>query len=159
MVVPCACYVGRSLTRRDHKGKVMISEIKYGVHVISNLNQLMGEKMKRDFDLIRLLLLELEGEVSVDLSSYNQDQVNYHKALIKEAGFVEGIIHYRSGITDIPDCVILKRLTWEGHEFLDKAKNDKVWNKAKSIIKEKGVSLSLDALKIAISEAVKMLLS
>jgi hypothetical protein len=54
---------------------------------------------------------------------------------------------------------MLKRLTWEGHEFLDKAKNEKVWNKAKSIIKEKGISLSLDALKIALTESVKVLLS
>jgi len=116
--------------------------------------------MKRDFELVRILLMELEGEQEVDLSSYNPEQVNYHKALVKEAGFAEGIIHYPSSHpTDIPDLTILKRLTWEGHEFLDKAKNEKVWNKAKSIIKEKGISLSLDALKIALTESVKILLS
>ncbi len=115
--------------------------------------------MKRDFELVRQLLLKLEGEESVDLSSYTQEQLNYHKALIKEAGFAEGIIHYPSTLrTDVPDRAILKRLTWKGHEFLDKAKNDKVWNKAKTIIKEKGVSLSLDALQIALGEAVKMLM-
>ena len=42
--------------------------------------------MKRDFDLVRLLLIELEGEEEVDLSSYTPEQVNYHKALVKEAG-------------------------------------------------------------------------
>ena len=116
--------------------------------------------MKRDFELVRILLMELEGEQEVDLSSYNPEQVNYHKALVKEAGFAEGIVHYPSShSTDIPDLAILKRLTWEGHEFLDKAKNEKVWNKAKSIIKEKGISLSLDALKIALTESVKILLS
>lgn len=67
--------------------------------------------MKRDFELIRLLLLELEGEESVDLSSYTPEQVNYHKALIKEAGFAEGKIHYPSANrTDIPDRAILSRL-------------------------------------------------
>jgi len=116
--------------------------------------------MRRDFELIRLLLLELEGEESIDLSSYSADQMNYHKALIKEAGFAEGNIHYPSTHrTDVPDRAILKRLTWDGHEFLDKAKNEKVWNKAKALIKERGVSLSLDALKIALTESVKMLLS
>ena len=116
--------------------------------------------MKRDFELVRILLMELEGEHEIHLSSYNPQQVNYHKALVKEAGFAEGIIHYPSSHpTDIPDLTILKRLTWEGHEFLDKAKNEKVWNKAKSIIKEKGISLSLDALKIALTESVKILLS
>jgi len=116
--------------------------------------------MKRDFELVRKLLLELEGEESVDLSTYTQEQVNYHKALIKEAGFADGVIHYPSTHqTDVPDRTMLNRLTWEGHEFLDKAKDDKVWNKAKSIIKDKGVSLSLDALKIALTEAVRMLMS
>jgi len=116
--------------------------------------------MKRDFDLVRQLLLELEGEEAVDLSAYTKEQVNYHKALIKEAGFAEGIIHYPSSRhTDIPDVAMLQRLTWEGHEFLDKARNDKTWNKAKTLIKEKGASLSLDALKIALTEAVKMLMS
>jgi hypothetical protein len=116
--------------------------------------------MKRDFELVRKLLIELEGEDSVDLSPYTKEQVNYHKALIKEAGFAEGTIHYPSTHqTDVPDLAMLKRLTWEGHEFLDKAKNDTVWNKAKAIIKDKGVSLSLDALKIALAEAVKMLMS
>ena len=115
--------------------------------------------MNRNFELVRQLLLELEGEESVDLSSYTQEQLNYHKALIKEAGFAEGIIHYPSTHqTDVPDRAMLKRLTWEGHEFLDKAKNDKVWNKAKTIIEDKGVSFSLDALKIALAEAVKLLM-
>ncbi|HEX8174068.1 MAG TPA: DUF2513 domain-containing protein [Pyrinomonadaceae bacterium] len=116
--------------------------------------------MRRDFELIRLLLLELEGDESVNLSAYTGDQVNYHKALIKEAGLAEGIIHYPSTEqTDIPDLAILQKLTWQGHEFLDKARNDTVWNKAKNIVKEKGVPLSLDVLKIALSEAVKMLMS
>ena len=108
--------------------------------------------MKRDFELVRLLLMELEGEDRVNLSSYTREQVNYHKALVKEAGFAEGSIHYPSTHrTDVPDAAVLKRLTWEGHEFLDKAKNEKVWNKAKNIIKEKGLSLSIDALKIALT--------
>ncbi|HEX8190159.1 MAG TPA: DUF2513 domain-containing protein [Pyrinomonadaceae bacterium] len=118
--------------------------------------------MKRDFDLVRLILLELEKDETVDLSPYTQEQINYHKALVKEAGFAEGTIHYASGVharPDVPDVAILSRLTWEGHEFLDKARNDKVWNRAKSIVKEKVGALSLEALKIALSESVKLLLT
>jgi hypothetical protein len=116
--------------------------------------------MKRDFELIRSLLLEMEGEQSIDLSAYTEEQVNYHKALIVEAGFAEGLVHYPSSRqTDIPDVARLTRLTWEGHEFLDKAQNEKTWNRAKGLIKEKGLSLSLDALKIALTESVKMMLS
>lgn len=35
MIVPGACYVGRSLTRRYHKRKVKVPKIKYGVPVIT----------------------------------------------------------------------------------------------------------------------------
>lgn len=116
--------------------------------------------MKRDLDLIRLILLELENENEISFSDYTQDQLNYHKALVKEAGFADGIVHYNNtDSSDIPDFVLLKRLTWEGHEFLDKAKNEKTWNKAKSIIKDKGLTLSVEAIKIALSEAVKALMS
>ncbi len=36
VVIPGVCYVGRSLTRRCRKRKVMIPEIKYGVSGISS---------------------------------------------------------------------------------------------------------------------------
>lgn len=115
--------------------------------------------MKRDFDLIRILLLEREGDTLVDLSPYNQDQINYHKALIIEAGLAEGPVHYPSShVTDIPDAVDLLKLTWEGHEFLDKARSDTTWNRAKSFLHDKGVTLSLEALKIGLTEVVKNLL-
>ena len=39
------------------------------------------------------------------------------------------------------------RLTWDGHEFLDKIKNDTVWNRTTTTIKEKGVPFVLDAVK------------
>lgn len=112
--------------------------------------------MKRDFDLIRLLLLEREGETSIDLSPYDQDQINYHKALIIEAGLAEGPISYPgSHGSDIPDAADLLRLTWDGHEFLDKARSDTVWEKAKALVVERGLSLTIDALKMALTLYVK----
>ncbi|TRV43212.1 MAG: hypothetical protein EWV53_14810 [Microcystis panniformis Mp_MB_F_20051200_S9] len=38
--------------------------------------------MRRNIDLIRLILLDLEKEIEVDLSSYSDNEVNYHKALL-----------------------------------------------------------------------------
>ena len=80
--------------------------------------------MKRDMDLIRLLLLEKEGEESIALSKYSADQKNYHLALLIEANLLEGKVHYSSAMKDIPDKIWIKRITWDGHEFLDKARND-----------------------------------
>jgi len=73
--------------------------------------------MRKDVDLIRLLLLELEGEESVDPSEFTTDQINYHKALVVQAGFAEGIINYSTSNDarpDIPDLAILTRLTYAG---------------------------------------------
>lgn len=112
--------------------------------------------MKRDFDLIRLILFDLEGNNSIEFSDYSKDQLNYHKALIVEAGLAEGKPHYPSSHkTDIPDFVSIKRLTWEGHEFIDKSRNDNVWNKSKTIIAEKGLSISCDVIKHVLTEVTK----
>lgn len=115
--------------------------------------------MRRNIDLIRLILLDLEKEIEVDLSPYSDDEVNYHKALLIEAGLLEGKLHYssRTPKRDIPDSVIINRITWDGHEFLDKARSDTVWSKAKLLVKEKGLSLSIDVVKISLGEAVKIL--
>lgn len=116
--------------------------------------------MQRDMDLIRLLLLEKEGAKSIDLSKYSMDQKNYHLALLIEADLLQGKVHYPSTKhTDIPDKVFVKRITWNGHEFLDKARNDTVWNKAKEIIKNKGASISIQAITIALEKAIALVMA
>nr|DAW75361.1 MAG TPA: protein of unknown function DUF2513 [Caudoviricetes sp.] len=38
-------------------------------------------------------------------------------------------------------------LTWLGHEFLDKIRNEAAWNKIKNIVKSKGVDMSFDVIQ------------
>ena len=38
-------------------------------------------------------------------------------------------------------------MTWEGHEFLDKIREDTVWNKTKDLITKKGLPMVLDVVK------------
>lgn len=38
-------------------------------------------------------------------------------------------------------------MTWDGHEFLDKIREDTVWNKTKDLIKEKGLPMALEVVK------------
>jgi hypothetical protein len=112
--------------------------------------------MKRDFDLIRIILFYIEGDNDIDLSIYTKDQIEYHKALIVEAGFADGMAHYPSSHkTDIPSFVTINRLTWDGHEFIDKSRNDNIWNKSKSIISEKGIEISFDILKYVLTGITK----
>jgi hypothetical protein len=42
---------------------------------------------------------------------------------------------------------IAKNLTWEGHEFLDAARNETVWNSTKETAKQYGGSIPLELMK------------
>jgi hypothetical protein len=110
--------------------------------------------MKRDMNLIRLLLLETEGEEpKPDLSAYDETQSVYHSALLVEAGLVHGeIILDGSGQ---PTGAVILRLTWAGHEFLDAARNDTIWHKAGERIKKSGVDVTLSLLQEILKQLAK----
>lgn len=98
--------------------------------------------MKRDMDLIRLLLLQTEGEEEVEISNYTNEQIKYHQELLIEAGLVNGSITRTHG----GSIIFIKRLTWEGHEFLADVKNETVWRETKKTALEKGADMSLSVL-------------
>lgn len=95
--------------------------------------------MKRNWELIRKILLKLEQKVddtpldSESIKGFSVDVVEYHYQLLEQAKLIE----------------IKHNLTWQGHEFLDKIRSDTAWNKIKQIIKTKGIDLSFDAIKLA----------
>ncbi len=109
--------------------------------------------MKRDMNLIRLVLLETEGEgPKPNLSAYTEEQRLYHSALLIEGGLVHGeIILDGNGQ---PAGMVTLRLTWAGHEFLDAARNNKIWHEAGQRIKKSGVEVTLSLLQ----ELLKLLL-
>lgn len=49
-------------------------------------------------------------------------------------------------------------LTWQGHEFLDMARNDTIWKKAFDIIKDKGGNVTLEILKVLLPEIAKKMI-
>jgi hypothetical protein len=89
--------------------------------------------MKRDMDLARLILFEIEKQpytgkwVEINIDKYDPEEITYHILLLVEAGLIEADnLSDLSGVDWKP-----KRLTWEGHEFLDAARDDTRWNQAK----------------------------
>lgn len=109
--------------------------------------------MKRDMDLIRLLLVEVEGETKPDLSGYTEEQQVYHAVLLIEAGFVHGTV--LSDENGDPVDARISRLTNEGHDFLDAVRDDTIWNKAKAVLKSSAASATADVVK----DTCKMLLT
>ena len=108
--------------------------------------------MKRNWDTIRKILLKLEeipDESGVlesgDLVGIDNEAAVYHMRLLIEAGLAVG------GVPDMlngPSYGHLLRLTWEGHELLDKIRRDTVWNKIKETARTKGVDLSVEVVKV-----------
>lgn len=117
--------------------------------------------MKRDMDLIREVLLKVEelpfdgGFHEITVEGRTDDEVTYHVMLLHEAGFIEAQdLTTLSGI-----CWKPKRLTYSGHEFLDAARSDTVWQKAKAWTQKTTGTLTLEGLKIALPHVIKALIS
>lgn len=103
--------------------------------------------MKRDMELIRELLLAIEANESntafaaCDLklkTDRERQEVYYNLQLMTDANLLEAkMAKSMEGIED----VVIERMTWEGHEFLDNARNESIWKAAKETITKKGLSI------------------
>jgi hypothetical protein len=94
--------------------------------------------MTRDMELIRELLLKLESistasavfhikpdDEEVAVEGYSPDQIEYHLDLLRERDLIECPgSQPMIGIT-------YRRLTWEGHDFLDAVRDPEIWHKTK----------------------------
>lgn len=106
--------------------------------------------MKRDLDLIRKILLWMEekehafigGEVQLD--GYSEEQIGFHVYLIGEAGLAKVVDGTNLG-SPSPEATPL-HLTWEGYEFIAAAKDDSLWNKAKTVVIKPAGGVALGVL-------------
>ena len=107
--------------------------------------------MKRDMDLIREILLKIEEEYistalyDLKIDGYDKETIAYHCKIMHDEGLIfdykanyAGNMLYSFGVGG---------LTWEGNDFLDKIRDNTVWNKTKTVIKEKGLPLIIDTIK------------
>ena len=107
--------------------------------------------MKRDMDLCRLILFKIENDYkstalfNLKIDGYDMETVTYHCNLLFEAGLIKSyepiyasnrIYHFSVGA-----------LTWEGHDFLDKIRENTMWNRTKNSIKENALPMTLEVIK------------
>lgn len=117
--------------------------------------------MKRDMELVRAILIELEkcpyqgGFHDIHVQGYTDDEISYHVQLMDEAGLIEAIDCSSSD----GRCWKPKRLTYEGHEFLDAARSDTVWAKAKDKVLSTTGTLTLEALKAALPTVLRQVIT
>ncbi|WP_261987951.1 DUF2513 domain-containing protein [Streptococcus dysgalactiae] len=121
-----------------------------------------GIDMKRNMELCRLVLLEIEKKYrsislhNLAIENYDKDVVAYHCKLLFEAGLISS---YKPTYADDEIYSFnVGSLTWQGHEFLDKIREDSVWNNTKKKIKDSMLPMTLDVIKdVATSIVAKML--
>jgi hypothetical protein len=96
--------------------------------------------MKRDMELVRLILQEVENAstfdefIDIKLDGYTEEEVNYHVILLDEAGLI--VTYDDSTLAAVH--LIPQRLTWQGHEFFEATKNKNAWNKTKDLMTKSG---------------------
>ena len=104
--------------------------------------------MKRDMDLIREILLQVEARPTVtgidlvEIPGHEQEEISYHVKLLADAGFLEAHdlrTMARDGFRYAPSA-----LTNAGHDFLDAARNKAVWAKTMEKISAVGESAPLE---------------
>lgn len=103
--------------------------------------------MKRNMDLIRLLLMRSEGDEAAQeaCEKYSFEERGYHVQLMLDAGLVEGET-IRGADGEFAGAAV-SRLTWAGHDFLETMRDDTLWRKAKEHVLKPGASWSFDILK------------
>lgn len=89
------------------------------------------------------------------LSQYAPDDIYYSMEKVVEAGFIE--LRKVKTLNGPYDGIVIG-ITWNGHQFLDSIRSDKVWNKAKEKVRKTIGSTSLQILSsVAVSVATKFL--
>lgn len=114
--------------------------------------------MIRDFNLIRNILLEAEttpaGKIisSFNFNGVDQYTIAEHIENMIESGLLDGqVIHNFGG----PPAYIVRRITWQGHDFLANAKNDTIWKKVMAEAKEKGTSMTMVVINGLLTKAAQ----
>ena len=106
--------------------------------------------MKRDMDLVRKILLAVEesdgfwnGPFEID--GFDPQLVNDHILLVQQAGLLSA--SWSTKASGAKEVIVVQEITWEGHEFLDAARNEGIWREVKETLKEKGVDGTFELVK------------
>lgn len=115
--------------------------------------------MKRDIDLVRGILLEMESDEHgffarlPAIAGRGEAEIGYHVHLMSQAGLITAADATSLGCAG-PNAIPLS-ITWAGHEFIDAARNDAIWNKTKSKAISSGLSFTFELLKELLVAAAK----
>lgn len=111
--------------------------------------------MKRDLELIRAILLEVEQKLTsraqlIDVPGYPPDLIAYNVELLVDGGYMQS--------ASMASAHLPTRLTWKGHEFLDATRSESVWQQVRAQLKDRRVDAPIALIQeLAIKIAASML--
>ena len=121
--------------------------------------------MERDWELCREILrrLRVKPETSHYLAysdfedlGHSKEKFGYHVFLLNDAGL---ILALESNNPIRMDGYRPAAITWTGQDFLEAAQKDSIWTKAFEYIEDKGTVVTLEVLKLALSEVAKNIIA
>ena len=107
-------------------------------------------------DLVRSILLQVEaadGELEtgqLDFMGHSQAEVYYHIELMQQRGLIDATI--RRDWSGSVICTSIAGLTWDGQDFLDAMRDDRVWARSKKAIRDAVGSTTFDVVKKVCAE-------
>jgi hypothetical protein len=115
--------------------------------------------MKRDVDLARSILIAIAadestfdgGPLRLSIPDCAPDVFSYHVMLLHQAGLIHAFNFSGDSFSNWEPAY----LTWEGHEFLEAAKDDTRWNQATTFLKDKGAPMIFDLLRSLLVDYAK----
>lgn len=108
--------------------------------------------MKRDWDLIRKILVTLEEKPDRQplpaeaVDGTRAQDVAYNMGLLLERHLIEGYKIETIGMGYGAAPVMATTLTWGGHELLDSIRQDSTWGHIKESALSKGLDLTFDVV-------------
>ena len=122
--------------------------------------------MKRDWTIIRAILLKLEESETPNtvlnannLPPFEEQAVAYHIRLLANAGHITAnVSESRSGDGRIY-VALARNLSNSGHELLDTIRNDKVWDKIQEKVKKDGLEMTVDVVLMVGRKIMETMLS
>lgn len=107
--------------------------------------------MKRDMDLVRRILLALDAyehgfaPQGFTIAGYDQEVIGHHVWLMAQGHLLEAAVTTAMG--DQSPVAIPLTVTWTGHDFLDAVRNETVWSKVKTQLKDHAIALPFTLLQ------------
>lgn len=114
--------------------------------------------MKRDMELIRKILFYIEDNytagqraIHIVIDNYSDAEIYEHCYLAYQAGLIQKPVD--TSTLSAVSC-LATNLTNAGYDLLDKIRDESVWKKILSTIKDKGLPIMIDTIKTVATDFI-----